>query len=340
VEFTLTVSNTGDVELTNVLVSDAQCDTGPTYLGGDTNSDGSLQTSESWTYVCTVENVLAGFSNNAGVTASSPLGGDVSDQAQAEVTVTELPADIEPPRCELVSIRPTAPVQIDLAIQDSGSGLDQINLISAANANVEIPTFEPATTTPVIVSAQINDPEDVLMALEVLDARGNINPTCRLEGLVVNESLDNRYSTGFDNKTLTFSINSTWTHTAGSDIITPLGIKAVSLSGLGCPCTVRDQVGQSGAAGSMFSSPPVAQLADGRLTFGEQFNHVFDVQLNRRAGFSFFVDVWGIKFTNGTGLTGLAVPAGTGKQSFRFDISDDQLQVGDEAPIYLPIIVK
>ena len=59
----------------------------------------------------------------------------------------------------------------------------------------------------------------------------------------------------FQRVKVTFSINSTWTHTAGSNIIAPLGIKAVSLSGPGCPCTVRDHVGQSGAAGSMFSSP-------------------------------------------------------------------------------------
>ena len=48
--FTLTVTNTGNVTLTGVNVTDVQCTTGPIRTGGDTNSDDKLQTTETWIF--------------------------------------------------------------------------------------------------------------------------------------------------------------------------------------------------------------------------------------------------------------------------------------------------
>jgi uncharacterized repeat protein (TIGR01451 family) len=83
--FTITVDNTGNVDLTNVVVNDPQC----TTLTGPTGDDGDsvLETTETWTYTCTVTNVTTGFINTVDVTATPPSGPDVSDSATAEVTI-------------------------------------------------------------------------------------------------------------------------------------------------------------------------------------------------------------------------------------------------------------
>ena len=86
--FTLTVTNTGNVTLSGVSVTDAQCTTGPTRTGGDTNNDNLLQTTETWTYSCSVANVTSAFTNTAGVTTAQ----GVTDSDTADVTLAPIPA--------------------------------------------------------------------------------------------------------------------------------------------------------------------------------------------------------------------------------------------------------
>ncbi len=81
--FTLTVTNTGNVTLTGVNVTDAQCTTGPIRTGGDTNNDDKLQTTETWIYSCSVANVTAGFTNTATVVTAQ----GVTDLDSATVTL-------------------------------------------------------------------------------------------------------------------------------------------------------------------------------------------------------------------------------------------------------------
>jgi hypothetical protein len=84
VEYTYVVTNTGNVDLTGVTVSDNKCSplTGPT---GDTGSDGVLGLTETWTYTCTTS--LTETTTNT-VTAIGHDGDtEVSDTDQATVTV-------------------------------------------------------------------------------------------------------------------------------------------------------------------------------------------------------------------------------------------------------------
>ncbi|NOR49079.1 MAG: DUF11 domain-containing protein, partial [Methanosarcinaceae archaeon] len=55
--FDLLVTNTGDVPLSDVVVADTECDAAPAYQSGDTNADGNLDLTETWTYTCSIANV-------------------------------------------------------------------------------------------------------------------------------------------------------------------------------------------------------------------------------------------------------------------------------------------
>ena len=83
--FNITVENTGDVDLTDIDVDDAQCDS--LIQDNDGNGDAVLDVGESWTYTCTVDDVSADFTNSATATGTPPIGDDVSDTDTADVTV-------------------------------------------------------------------------------------------------------------------------------------------------------------------------------------------------------------------------------------------------------------
>ena len=76
--FSISVTNTGDADLTNVAVSDPLAP-----LCG--NAIGNLAVGESLTYSCDLANVAAGFTNTADVSGEDPTGGTVSDSDSAEV---------------------------------------------------------------------------------------------------------------------------------------------------------------------------------------------------------------------------------------------------------------
>ncbi len=81
VTFTITVTNTGDVELTNVIVTDAlvpDCD----------KTIGTLAAGADDQYTCTLTNVTAGFTNVAAVEGDHPAGGTVSDTDSAQVFIS------------------------------------------------------------------------------------------------------------------------------------------------------------------------------------------------------------------------------------------------------------
>src|SRR6185503_12564872 len=50
IDYTIAVANTGNVDLTSVLITDAFADATPVLASGDTDSDGVLDVGETWHY--------------------------------------------------------------------------------------------------------------------------------------------------------------------------------------------------------------------------------------------------------------------------------------------------
>jgi uncharacterized repeat protein (TIGR01451 family) len=72
------VVNTGNVALSNITVTDDQGVT-PVYVSGDTNSNGKLDTNETWTYQAAGTAIAGQYGNVGAVTGKPPVGDNVSD---------------------------------------------------------------------------------------------------------------------------------------------------------------------------------------------------------------------------------------------------------------------
>ena len=86
--------------------------------------------------------------------------------------------DTTPPMCELVALVPGPPKQIQVEIQDTGSGLNSVAVTAADNANVSVPAFTAGTTSPLMVTATKTDQsKSSTVALTITDTAGHTT-TC------------------------------------------------------------------------------------------------------------------------------------------------------------------
>ena len=85
VTYTYTVINIGDLALDEITVTDNVAPV-PTYISGDTDTDGALEQEETWIYR-SVANPIKTVTNTGTVTGTDPYGTTVSSSAQATVTV-------------------------------------------------------------------------------------------------------------------------------------------------------------------------------------------------------------------------------------------------------------
>jgi uncharacterized repeat protein (TIGR01451 family) len=83
--YTFIVTNTGNVSLTAITVSDPACDAAPGYVSGDTNTDTTLQTSETWTYAC--DRTVTQAQVNAGGNLSNTVTADSAESAPTTDTL-------------------------------------------------------------------------------------------------------------------------------------------------------------------------------------------------------------------------------------------------------------
>jgi uncharacterized repeat protein (TIGR01451 family) len=97
VTYTYTVTNTGDIPLKNILVTDDKVI--PVYQSGDTNGDGLLDLAESWIYTATSSPTNT-VTNTATASGTDPLGLTVRSTNTATVVVTVIVnVDVKPGSC-------------------------------------------------------------------------------------------------------------------------------------------------------------------------------------------------------------------------------------------------
>jgi Bacterial Ig-like domain (group 1) len=78
------------------------------------------------------------------------------------------------PMCLLSATVTGPPKQIQITVQDSGSGLQSVQVTTSDNADTVVPPFAGGTTSPVIVtSTKIDQSQSSRVALKVTDAAGN-----------------------------------------------------------------------------------------------------------------------------------------------------------------------
>ncbi|MCL4201927.1 MAG: hypothetical protein KJ000_05490, partial [Pirellulaceae bacterium] len=99
ITYTFEVTNTGNVTLTNLSLSDSLLAEGDLeYVSGDSDEDGDLDVGETWvftaSYTLTQADIDAGqVDNAASVTATDPNGGEATAEAEASVELLQV-ADI------------------------------------------------------------------------------------------------------------------------------------------------------------------------------------------------------------------------------------------------------
>lgn len=91
-----------------------------------------------------------------------------------DIDVQQAPPDTTSPSCELTNINPGPPFTIEVTVQDTESGLNEINVLVSNNATVTVPPFTIGTREPVVVIAEkINQGNSATVVLEIKDVVGN-----------------------------------------------------------------------------------------------------------------------------------------------------------------------
>ncbi|WP_198293619.1 DUF7507 domain-containing protein, partial [Algoriphagus resistens] len=81
--YNIEVENTGNVSISNVMITDSQATSGPEYSSGDTNSNDILEVDETWvftaSYEVTQEDIDNGSFTNSATVTGDPTAGDLED---------------------------------------------------------------------------------------------------------------------------------------------------------------------------------------------------------------------------------------------------------------------
>ena len=95
VTWTYMVTNTGNVAIADVAVDDDQAGVDPVFQGGDDDSDGELDPSETWTFEATGTATEGQYENFGTATATDPLGTGLTDTDPSHYFGASSAIDIE-----------------------------------------------------------------------------------------------------------------------------------------------------------------------------------------------------------------------------------------------------
>ncbi len=107
--------------------------------------------------------------NNSLLVLVTPLDGQIAVVGNPAVLTDSLPPD-----CITLGVNPGPPVTLDIALQDTGSGLAQVQTLTLLNATLTVPPFTPGTTDQIILTAtKINQTQPSTVLIEAFDLAGN-----------------------------------------------------------------------------------------------------------------------------------------------------------------------
>lgn len=177
-------SATNPVGQTHTLTAHAQNSTGQPIVGATvtftdqsgpnagltktavTDSTGSASVSYTSTTTGT-DTWVASFTDASGT--------HTSNQATKTWTASGPPPDTTPPTCTLTGVIAGPPKQIQITVQDTGSGLGSVAVSESTNASTAVPPFTVGTTSPVVVTAtKVNQSQGSTVGLTVTDVAGNV----------------------------------------------------------------------------------------------------------------------------------------------------------------------
>lgn len=107
--------------------------------------------------------------NNSLLVLVTPLDGQIAVVGNPAVLTDSLPPD-----CITLGVNPGPPITLEIALQDTGSGLAQVQTLTLVNATLNVPPFTPGTTEQIILTAaKINQTQPSTVLIEALDLAGN-----------------------------------------------------------------------------------------------------------------------------------------------------------------------
>lgn len=197
VAYTYTVTNTGDIGVTDVTPTAANCEP-LVYQSGDANGDAILNVTETWTYACTTDAISA-----------NQLDQDVSVTAKDRIFASEV-TDVDS-----VDVYVTPPLVLTKTAYDATSDEEGDAITVGANNaityryTVESPSATPAVGVP-LTDVQVTDDKCSPVAAELtgdaiegdLDSDDELDPgeiwtfTCNLDGPLAETTTNHAYATG------------------------------------------------------------------------------------------------------------------------------------------------
>ena len=83
--------------------------------------------------------------------------------------------DVTPPSCALTNVISGPPKQLEITLQDSGSGLQSVVVTESVNAVTSVPAFTFGSTAALVVTAtKVDESQGAQVALRVTDVCGNV----------------------------------------------------------------------------------------------------------------------------------------------------------------------
>ncbi|WP_158531204.1 DUF7507 domain-containing protein, partial [Algoriphagus chordae] len=154
ITYTFVLENTGNVTISNVILTDPNLTSGPTLQSGDTNSNNKLEPSETWTYTATYDiqqsDIDSGTFTNSATASGTPPTGTITPATDDEVITADKNSDIAVKKTVTPTTYDTPGEVITYKLEVTNTGNMTLSSIMVTdpeiNYSVTIPSLAPDQT--------------------------------------------------------------------------------------------------------------------------------------------------------------------------------------------------